>query len=48
MVVVDVVRDNEVTPWMSLPYAWWCKARQGSFIYVAHFKHWATQCALHD
>lgn len=21
MVVVDVVRDNEATPWMSLPYA---------------------------
>lgn len=21
MAVVDVVRDNEVTPWMSLPYA---------------------------
>lgn len=47
MVVVDVVRDYEATPWMSLPYA--RGARRGkAALFIAHFIHNAAQCVLND
>ena len=43
---VKVIREKQSFPFLLFFMLEVYKARQGSFIYIAHFIHNATQCAL--